>query len=231
MSAQTDPDDIIVDIRGRLPEFTVDRDHLALVCIDMQYLDASPDHGYGAKARAAGTFASLEYYFATLDATVIPNIQRLIAAARQNEVPVVYVRVASRLPDAADTSWRYKQFGLLAPPGSKEREILDELAPAAGDVIVDKTTSGMFNSTNIDQIFRNMGVNSLIITGVATNGCVETSTRGAGDLGYRSYLVSDATATYTPESHAESLRDMDHNFAIVKTTEQVLGEICRAPAR
>jgi nicotinamidase-related amidase len=213
------------DLRGRLPDFKVDPDRLALLVIDMQYIDASPDYGYGANAKRQGTFDTMTYYFERLDKLVIPNIQRLLEFSRGAGIQVVYVRVGCRNEDGSDTSWRYKQFNLFAPPGSKEREILEELAPQPGDMIVEKTTSGVFNSTNLDQVLRNMGITSLIVTGVATNGCVETSTRGAGDLGYLTYLVDDATATYTQQLHDEAISDMDHNFALVKQTQEVIDEL------
>lgn len=216
---------ILRDLRGRLPDFKVDPNRLALLIIDMQYLDASPDYGYGLKAKREGTFHTLEYYFTRLSNLVIPNIQKLVTFCRRAGFPVIYVRVGCRSRDGSDTSWRYKEFNLIAEPGSKEREILEELTPEPSDIVIEKTTSGVFNSTNLDQMLRHMGVNSLLITGVATNGCVETSTRGAGDLGYRTYLIDDATATYTQQLHDESTSDMDHNFALVKQTQELIGEL------
>ena len=216
---------VLRDLRGRLPDFQVDPRRLALLIIDMQYIDASPECGYGLKAKQEGTFHLMEYYFNRLSSTVIPNIRELSGLCRELGVPIIYLRVGSRRLDGADTSWRYKQMNLIGEPGSREREILEELAPHPADLVIEKTTSGAFNSTTLDQILRNMGVNSLVITGVATNGCVETTTRGAGDLGYLTYLVEDATATYTQQLHDESISDMDHNFAIVRSTASVLAEL------
>lgn len=213
------------DLRGRLPDFTLDWQHAALLIVDMQYIDAHPDYGYGLKAREAGTFKTLEYYFERLAKVVIPNIENLAERFRELGQPVVYVRIGSRRADGADTSWRYRQFNLLAPPGSKEREILAEIAPKPLDLVIEKTTSGAFNSTNLDQVLRNMQITSLVICGVATNGCVETSVRGAGDLGYLVYLVDDGCAAFKAELHEESIRDMDHNFGIVKSTGEITREM------
>lgn len=221
------PPDIQVarDLRGRLPDFMLDWQHTALLIVDMQYMDAHPDHGYGLKAKEEGTFKTLEYYFDRLAKVVIPNIAHLAEHFRALSHPVVYVRIGSRRTDGADTSWRYRQFNLLAPPGSKEREILAEIAPKPLDIVIEKTTSGAFNSTNLDQVLRNIQISSLVICGVATNGCVETTVRGAGDLGYMAYLVDDGCAAFKPELHEESIRDMDHNFAIVKSTEEISREM------
>ena len=127
--------------------------------------------------------------------------------------------------DSSDTSWRYKMMGILVPPGSKDAEIIEELAPRPEEVVLSKTTSNTFASTNADFVLRNMGIDTLIVTGVVTNNCVESTTRGAGDLGYRVLLVGDACAAWTQEGHDYALRHLDRNFAIVKTTEQILEEI------
>jgi nicotinamidase-related amidase len=222
------------DLRGRLASFHVEPEHTALLVIDMQYIDASREHGYGRKAREEGTLESMAYYFDRVERLVVPNIKRLAAACRQAGVPVIYVRISCQSPTGEDASWRYKQMGVfdsLAPPGSIEREILAELAPEPGDIVVDKTTSSAFISTNLHLMLQNMGVTSLVITGVATNGCVESTTRGAGDLGYRSYLVDDATAAFSPQLHEESLRDMDRNFALVRAADEVLDELSAAALR
>jgi biuret amidohydrolase len=116
-------------------------------------------------------------------------------------------------------------MNILVPPESKDAEIVEDLAPLPGEVILDKTTSSLFLSTNADFLLRNMGVDTLIITGVVTNNCVESTTRSAGDLGYRVLLVGDACAAWTQEGHDHSLKHMHRNFAILKSTDQVLEEI------
>jgi ureidoacrylate peracid hydrolase len=77
---------------------------------------------------------------------------------------------------------------------------------------------------------RNLGVDTIIITGVVTNNCVESTTRGAGDMGYRALLVGDACAAWTQEGHDNCLKHLHRNFAIVKTTDQILDEIAAATA-
>jgi ureidoacrylate peracid hydrolase len=215
---------VVRDLRGRLPDFSINWDRAALLIVDMQYIDAHPDYGYGLKAKQEGSFATLQYYFDRLSTLVVPNLQALISLFRGRQLPVIYLRIGCHRQDGADTSWRYKQFHLFAPPGSRERDILDEIAPEVTDIVVEKTTSSGFISTNLHQLLTNLGVSSLVISGVATNGCVESTVRGAGDLGYLTYLVEDACAAFKPELHEESIRDMDHNFALVTTTRSVVQE-------
>ena len=80
--------------------------------------------------------------------------------------------------------------------GSFEHEIVDELAPLPGELVLDKNASSPFNGTGIDQLLRNLGVETLVLVGVATDMCVETTGRDAADRGYNVIVAEDATATY-----------------------------------
>jgi ureidoacrylate peracid hydrolase len=220
-------------VGGGLPESAVTAASTALMIIDMQYVDAHRDYGIGAAGQRHGWTDEMEYYFSRLESETIPNIGRILDACREGGLPVIHVRVMNLAADSSDTSWRYKVMGILVPPGSKDAEIIEELAPLPGEIVLSKTTSNTFLSTNADFVLRNMGIDTIIMTGVVTNNCVESSTRNAADLGYRVLLVDDACAAWTQEGHDYCLRHLDHNFAIVKTTDEVLEEIAAvsAPAR
>lgn len=215
-------------VGGGLPDSKVTRGSAALMIIDMQYVDAHRDFGIGATGKANGLAAEMEYYFSRLETSTIPNIHRILEACRAAGIPVVHVRVMNKAGNSADTSWRYKCMGILVPPGHKDADFVPPLVPLPGEIVLDKTTSSVFLSTNADFLLRNMGVDTLIMTGVVTNNCVESSTRSAGDLGFRVLLVEDATAAWTQEGHDASIRHLDRNFAIVKSTEQILREIAAA---
>jgi nicotinamidase-related amidase len=216
------------EIVGALPEYGVVPGTTALMIIDMQYVDAHRELGIGKKLKERGLEHLGSYYFDRLEKFVVPNIQRLLNACRAADLPIIHVRIKAHTPDARDVSWRYKQFQILCPPGSKEAEILEELAPLPGEVVVDKHTSGVFNSTNIDSILRNMGIDTLIVTGVVTYGCVETSTRGAMDRNYKVLLVEDACAGWSQEAHDAAIRNLHRNFAVVRTTADILRQIAEA---
>ena len=215
-------------VGGGLPESVVTAGRTALMMIDLQYVDAHRDFGIGAAGQRNGWTNDMEYYFSRLESEAIPNVQRILEACRAASIPPIHVRVMNLAGDSADTSWRYKAMGILVPPGSKDAEFVEEVAPLPGEVVVSKTTSNTFLSTNVDFLLRNMGIDTIIMTGVVTNNCVESTTRGAGDLGYKVLLVGDACAAWTQEGHDHCLKHLHRNFAIVKTTEQILGEIAAA---
>ena len=210
---------------GGLPDCGVTRGSTALMIIDMQYLDAHRDHGLGVRGRDNGRSEDMEYYFQRLENVVTPNIARLLGVCRRVGIPVVHVRIVTGSDDSSNKGWRYNAFGLDAPVNSKAAEILAELVPLTGEVILNKSTSSVFMSTNADEVLRRMRIDTLIMTGVLTDNCVEFSARNAADLGYRVLLVDDACATWTAAGHEHSLMHMNHNYAIVKGTAAILDEL------
>jgi nicotinamidase-related amidase len=208
-------------------EFDLEPKRTALVLIDMQYLDAHPDYGIGADARTRGVFKEHYAYYFDEVSQMVPRLQRLLELCRQHGYEVIHVRIAGLTPDCRDVSLGHKRHELFAPPGSKEAEIIEELKPLAGEIVLSKGSSGVFNGTAIDQILRNMGVENLIVGGVTTNYCVETAVRDACDHSYSVYLLSDGTAAMKPEHQRMALEILDNVYCKVKSVEEVAQMIAR----
>jgi nicotinamidase-related amidase len=198
----------------------------ALLCIDLQYLDAAPGHGVFRDAESSGVSReSQEYYFQSLEQTVLPNVRRLQEAFRLYRLEVLHTRIQSLTRDGRDRSNGHKRLHLHAAPGSKEAEFLEEVAPAGDEIVINKTASGVFSSTNLNYVLKNVGINALFIVGVYTNECVETTVRDACDLGYLVTLAEDCCTTVTPELHQASLAVLRNRYARVVTTDDAIKEI------
>jgi ureidoacrylate peracid hydrolase len=115
------------------------------------------------------------------------------------------------------------------PKGSWDAKVIDELAPAPDEIVLGKTSSSVFISTNIDYILRNLGVRFLMIAGCLTDQCVDSAVRDACDLGYLVTTVTDACATLSQERHDWSLR-LTKGYARQRTTAQIVDEIERLTA-
>ncbi len=102
--------------------------------------------------------------------------------------------------------------------------IIEPLAPAENEIILPKTSSGVFNSTNIDYVLRNLNTRFLIIAGIVTDQCVDMAVRDAADRGYLVTLVEDACATYTDERHRAALRAFG-GYCWITTTDEVVRRI------
>jgi nicotinamidase-related amidase len=204
-----------------LPEVRLKRGNTALLIVDMQYLDAHKDYGMFVNARQKGALDALNYYSDRLD-VIVPNIAKLQNAFRKKRMEVIQTKIASLTLDGRERSKGHRDKGIFAPKGSKEAEILEELQPKENEIVLPKTASGVFNSTAIDQILRNLGIENLVVTGVVTNNCVENAVRDACDRGYAVVLVEDGCAAVNEEMHLAALRAMRDHFAKIKTTADVL---------
>ncbi|MCZ7570483.1 MAG: cysteine hydrolase [Ardenticatenaceae bacterium] len=205
-------------------EFEIDRHRMALLCVDMQYLYAHPDWGVGKWAKRNGLEQQLYYRFEQI-ASIIPNIQRLQEGCRGLGIPVIHIRVASMTGDGRDCNKeiRGSAKGLfVAAVDSKEAQFLEDLRPLPGEIVITKTSFSAFNSTGIDQTLRNLGVESLIVTGVATHACVELTARDAADRGYWVIIAFDGCATNSGQLQQETLARLDGGTIAVKMTEEIL---------
>ncbi|MBW3096021.1 cysteine hydrolase family protein [Pseudohoeflea coraliihabitans] len=206
-------------------DFEIVPNNTALLVIDMQYLDAHRDYGMGADAKREGITDKYEYYFNQVEKIVIPNTKRLLDVSRAASVQVIYPRIASLVNDCREVSIEHKRIKLLAAAGSRESEILDEIKPIENEIVISKGASGVFNATAIDQILRNLGVDTLIMTGVVTNYCVETAVRDAGDRGYNVVLVSDACAAMSEEHQRLALEILAGVYCVVMSTDEVIDAV------
>lgn len=230
-SKQSDPlksiyHDSIVDNPGHFKQLI--NHNTGLLCIDLQYLDAVEGFGVFREPEKSGVpKEGRDYYFSRLKETVLPNVRRLQDAFRSCKLEVMHTRIQSLTQDGRDRSAGHKRLDLLAAPGSKEAEFVEAVAPVGDEVVVNKTASGVFSSTNFHFVLNNMGVNALFVCGVYTNECVETTVRAASDLGYFVTMVDDACATVTPRLHEASIATLKDRYARVVSTEEALEDLAR----
>ena len=168
------------------------------------------------------------YYFSELEGRVIPNMQRLQAGCRKAGIEVMYTLIRNLTKDGRDRSLDYKITGFNIPPDSWDGQVIDAIKPGEDEIVIPKTSSNVFVSTNIDYVLRNLGTQYLVISGVVTDQCVEGAVRDACDLGYLVTLITDACATATKDRHDNSLRAIK-GYCRQRTTDEFLREIaaCR----
>ena len=189
----------------------------ALIVVDIQ------NWVFEEQARVANA-----YFQHRLHNLVLPSLQRLIRAARETGVEVIYTVIENLTRDGRDRSLDYKISGIFVAKGSREANVVDAIAPADDDIVLAKTSSSLFNSTNCDYLLRNLGIEHLIVAGLLTDQCVDHTIRDAADRGYRAICVSDACATLTAERH-ESARSLFAGYCRILTTDDVINELRQAP--
>ena len=170
-------------------------DHTALLLVDMQRAWLEPQFD----PHLSGPDA--EYFLSRTRTQVVPNQQRLLSAFREARQNVLHTIIESLTADGRDRSLDHKLSDMHLPKGSSQAQIIAELTPLENEIVLPKTSSGVFNSTNIDYVLRNLETRHLIIAGIVTDQCVDMAVRDAADRGYLVTLVEDACATYSAERH------------------------------
>ncbi len=196
----------MLTVPARPYNFNLDPERTALVVIDMQRDFIEPG-GFG---------ESLGNEVARLEA-IIPTVAKLIGLFRQKHWPVVHTREnhAGDLSDCPPSKLRRGSPGLRigdAGPmgrilirGEPGAEIIPALAPATGEIVIDKPGKGMFWDTPVHDVLRERGITHLVFSGVTTEVCVQTSMREANDRGFECLIIEDATESYFPEFKAAAI--------------------------
>ncbi|WP_226573675.1 cysteine hydrolase family protein [Acuticoccus sediminis] len=201
-------------------ERPIEKGKTALLSIDMQNMEWTAERAERARRGEEGD----AHFLTRLTDTVIPNQQRLQAAARAAGVEVIFTVIEALTQDGRDISLDHMISGLFIPKGAWEAGVIPEVGPAGDEIIIPKTASGIFNCTNIEYVLRNLGVEYLVIYGVCTDQCVETTVRDACDRGFLVTLLPDCCATHEEDRHHASIKMLDGHYARVRTTDEMLGE-------
>lgn len=215
----------MVEIAAKPFPMTFDPATTALIVIDMQR-DFIEEGGFG---------ATLGNEVAPLQA-IVPTTARLIAAARQAGLAVIHTREC-HAPDLSDCPPAKRNRGSptlrIGDPGPMGRVliagepgagIIPELAPMAGELVLDKPGKGAFYKTSLNDHLARLGSRTLIFAGVTTEVCVQTTMREANDRGFECLLAEDATESYFPAFKAATLDMIRAQGAIVgwtATTAQI----------
>ena len=207
-------------------EVEIDPAHAALLFIDVQNYVAGSDGGEYAHLDPSERESTYGFFFRTMRESAIPNMRRLQAACRTAGIEVLYTVIENLTQDGRDRSLDYKISGLNVPRGSWDGRVIDAIAPGKDEIVLPKTSSSVFISTNIDYVLRNLGVRSLIIAGVLTDQCIDSAVRDACDLGYLVTTVADACATHSQDRHDWSLRN-NRGYTRQLSTAALVDEIGR----
>lgn len=191
-------------------------DRTALLVVDMQNGFCHPE----------GSFAKLGLDV-SLCTAAIAGCQRLVDAARAARVPVIYTRYVYRADYRDGGVLVHELMPALASTGSLaagtwDAELVDELPATTDDFVIDKNRYSAFYGTGLEPVLTSLGVDNLVICGVTTNMCVETTARDASQRDYRVFVVSDATGELEKARHDAALVTLGFGFGAVVDTGAVV---------
>jgi ureidoacrylate peracid hydrolase len=186
----------------------LDGERAALLVIDMQRFFLDPD----SPTFTCGGLA------------VLPNVKRLIGAFRAAGRPVIYTRHVHH-PDGMDAGimgWWWKG---MCREGTPESEIPEEIAPRPGEKVILKHRYSAFYNTDLETILRCLKIEDLVIAGIMTNMCCESTARDAYYRDYRLFFPADATGSVNEQMHLASLLNLAWGFACVNTAGEILTQL------
>ena len=175
----------------------IDLKHAALLAIDMQN------------------------FFRRIAQPVLKNILRVIQTCRQKNVSIVFTQHGHTEPES-DGGILGEWWGELIVGGTKDWEFLPEMKIESRDRILPKKRYSAFFETDLDQILRSRGIQDLIVSGVMTNLCCETTARDAFMRDYRVFFLIDGTATGRSELHLATLKNLGFGFAYLITCDELI---------
>nr|QNO44136.1 peroxyureidoacrylate/ureidoacrylate amidohydrolase RutB [Methanosarcinales archaeon ANME-2c ERB4]QNO50305.1 peroxyureidoacrylate/ureidoacrylate amidohydrolase RutB [Methanosarcinales archaeon ANME-2c ERB4] len=204
-----------------MPEVKINPEETALLLIDMQN---NLLHEKG-KAAALGVWKFAK------EAGTIRNTRQMIEIARKNDIPLIYVKFVLR-PDYADimglaqlslcTLGKFIKEGEICKEGTWGAEYVDELKPGAGDYIVVKRRMDAFYNSDLETLLRGLGRRTLVICGIITNFCLESTVRGAMDRDFDCIVLEDCTASESREMQEFPMKAIFPVIGAVATSEELV---------
>jgi len=202
--------------------FTLDPNRAALVVVDMQ-------NDFVRKGAP---------FFLEGCNEAIPNVQKVLEACREMQVPVVFLKFTAGPEQTLIWTWSKplhppdkacwkggRRFFEETQKEAEGHDIIDELYPREGEAIVEKYSYGGFFETNLQTVLQARGVEQLIIVGCAAPFCIDDTVTGAFDRQYRNFVVSDAIGYFDREFLDNSLRRISMKYGRVLTTKELLVEL------
>ncbi len=189
-------------------EMKLKKSKAALLVIDMQRFFLDPE--------SSG--------FACGGVAILPTLQRVIAAFRKADRPVIYTRHVHR-PDGMDAGILGWWWDGMCIEGSPESEVHQKIAPLSGEKVVLKHRYSAFYNTDLETVLRCLQVEDLVVSGVMTNLCCETTARDAYLRDYRVFLLADGTGTVCEEMHLATLMNLAFGFAFVTTASKIVQDL------
>jgi isochorismate hydrolase len=181
----------------REKKIRIDPKHAALLAIDMQN------------------------FFHRIAQPVLRNILRVIQSCRQENIPVIFTQHGHTHPDS-DGGILAEWWGELIIVGTEDWKFLPEIKIESRDTVLPKKRYSAFFETDLDKILRSRGIQDLIISGVMTNLCCETTARDAFMRDYRVFFLIDGTATGRSEFHLSTLKNLGFGFAYLLTCDELI---------
>lgn len=180
-------------------------------------------HWVPAQGRTAILLIDLQEYFRGIIHPILENIVELVSVSRKNRIPLFFTQHGHQ--SEADHGMLGRWWSDLIIRGSNDASLLPELKVANEDCVIHKTTYSAFHGTELDTKLKDQGITDLVIGGVMTNLCCETTARDAFVRNYRVFFLADGTSTISEDFHLSTLKNLGYGFTILTSCRQIVQSI------
>jgi nicotinamidase-related amidase len=175
------------------------------------------------QGRTAVLLIDLQEYFRGIINPILENIVSLISAARKKKVPLFFTQHSH--DPGADHGMLGRWWPDLIIKGSNDSRFIPELNVGKEDCIIRKNTYSAFHETDLEKKLKDLGVTDLVIGGVMTNLCCETTARDAFVRNFRVFFLADGTSTISEEFHLSTLKNLGYGFAILLSCQTFMDTV------
>lgn len=209
-------------------EIVIQPEKTALLIIDMQRVFVVRPLSENLTEKEMFNFKRWAPFYDKIDNVIIPNNKKILDAFRNKKLEIAFAKIQCHKNNGSDRSLDQKATGfneLLLPVGSAESEIITELAPNDDEIVITKTTDSALTGTNLRLMLHNMGIDTVVVTGVFTDQCVSGTVRSLADESFNVWLIEDACMASTEKIQANELEILNNIYCHVINTEELLDAI------
>lgn len=205
----------------------IDPAKTALLVIDMQNVFVKRPSGENLTGKEKVNWERWKPFYDKIEDVVIPNNKKLLDIFREKHLEVIFARITCYKKDGRDRSLDHKATGfneLLLPFGDEAGEIIEQLKPIEDEIVVTKTTDSALTGTSLRLMLHNLGIDTVVVTGVFTDQCVSCTVRSLADESFKVWLIEDACMAATEQIQNHELEILNNIYCHVINTE----ELCTA---
>lgn len=209
-------------------EIVIDPEKTVLLVIDMQKVFLKRPINESPTEKELLNAKRWEPFYEKIEKVVVPNNKRILDKFREKGIEVAFAMIQCHKDSGSDRSLVQKSTGfneLLLPKGSENAKILEELSPIGDELVITKTTDSAITGTNLRLILHNMGIDTVVVTGVFTDQCVSGTIRSLADESFHVWLIEDACMASTEEIQQNELEILNNIYCHVINTDELLNAL------
>ncbi|MGJ0846369.1 Nicotinamidase-related amidase [Tissierella praeacuta DSM 18095] len=213
------------ELDNEIGEIVIEPKKTALLIVDMQKVFVTRPFAENLNETELVNLKRWEPFYDKIEEVVIPNNKKILERFRSKGMEVIFAKIQCHKKNGSDRSLVQKATGfneLLLPIGSEEGEIISELAPIDDEIVITKTTDSAITGSNLRLILHNMGIDTVVVTGVFTDQCVSGTVRSLADESFNVWLIEDACMAATEKIQQNELEILNNIYCHVINTDELL---------